>query len=108
MTAPTTEDNTGLAELVLEKFNEVMSQSKLEKVDAIVDLIEIGQINWVDTQASKKYIEMARNKKIEHIAVCGSNPLIKGIVNFIIKATGKAEKFKWFGKVRDAEKWIKE
>lgn len=80
-----------------------------DKVNGLGDMSKVESINIIDKDSSEIYKKMINHPRSNKIAIVGGkNPVVRGVINFVISFSGKKDKVKYFDKKEEAISWFKE
>ncbi len=69
-------------------------------------MIDVSQVTSQDTGARKAAMEGISSLDYDKMAVFGASIFIKHVASFIIQATGKVDKVKYFNTEEEAVHWL--
>lgn len=89
----------------VEKTKELIKQLREEKksVHILIDLTTLGK---TDSNTRKIAVDVLTHLDYDKIAFYGNNLFTKYLANFIISATGKGTKIKYFDTREKAHQWL--
>lgn len=102
------EDSTRQAEIIEEAILEIFNSNPQKKYKTIVDLSQLGNNKvYTSSKHRKVWARLASNEHLEKCAVIGSNTILKVVVNFIVRLSGRGDDIKWFYDEEKVLKWLK-
>lgn len=103
-----TEEEKRRAEIIQDKMLKVFQKYPNQKVNVLAKIIKLSSnaSNSFSMSSRKVYEKLVKNPQMGKIAIVGINSFIKMPVNFIMAASGKKDKFKFFNETQEALNWI--
>ena len=101
------EENKRQAGLVQSKVVEIVNQDPDKKHDLLLDIINLGGLNYISSEAREIYGDMAKLPQLGKAAVVGNNTFLEVVINLLMKTAGKDESFKWCKSRDEALEWLK-
>lgn len=90
---------------ITEQTRSLIAQLRVEHKPVKI-MIDVSQVTSQDTGARKAAMKGISTLDYDKMAVFGASVFIKHVASFIIQATGKADKVKYFNTQEEAEQWL--
>lgn len=97
-------DDAAEAEVAVARIRQVIREQGLESAPLLVDLRES---TGVSPDARRVYEQAVADDRLERIAFVTSSTFMRVAVNFVTRASGKAEKTRFFTTPDDAMTWLR-
>jgi ferredoxin-fold anticodon binding domain-containing protein len=76
---------------------------KNKPVHVLTDISRLGKLNL---EARLFAVEFIKNMDFDKVAICGNHFMAERMVNYIIIASGRGYKMKYFSNEKDAKLWL--
>ena len=83
------EENKRQAGLVQSKVVEIVNQDPDKKHDLLLDIINLGGLNYISSEAREIYGDMAKLPQLGKAAVVGNNTFLEVVIILLMKTAGK-------------------
>lgn len=104
--ATTPLENEELVKLMRQDFEKLIEKESAKKVNVVFDTMVVHNPAWINLEAGKQYVAMSNHPKVNKIATCGSDPIMKGFAKFVISSSGKKDDIQWFDSVEEGVNWL--
>jgi hypothetical protein len=98
--------NTRRAELIEMDALSILRGNAQKKYHVLVDLSCLKTTGYVSSKSRKIYARISSHVQIDKFAFVGGGIFIKTAAGFIIRASGKGERTKWFARKKQAIEWL--
>lgn len=98
--------NKRQAQLIEDAIFDILNQDPGKTYKILVDITPIGGFNYISEESKEIYMNMAKLRQFQKLAVVGKNLFLEMIVNLIMQASGKDLNFKWFTEKQEALAWL--